>query len=402
MANATYHSITGSEYVQQVSETVEQSTRWFAKKTSDTPRLPFHRSTPYERVTSSLLRRKRLVSVLTIGLASLSGYYYYQKCYLPRLSEDSTENKRRAKRMPNGARYEVVLIIGSPVEPLTRLIALDLEKRGFIVYITLTSEHEVKFVETNRYNDFDYLDMVGTPQDFELALMKFKQRMNERVVPFAGAQPHKLHLTSAIFIPDMAYPVGPVENISSGTWNRVTAKLNLYLNFLAFGLVDIVRASSGKIILVNPVILPALKLPFHSPETITFNAVQDLFTCLHRELSSGNDIQVTQIRLGNMLISNQPISSTKIDNSIQREMLAWDDQTREIYAENFTKVKHTSGPIQGVRGTPLRELYHLVYDLIYDQKRYVLGGVCYCGSGARIYDIIGGLLPHWMIDWWLR
>lgn len=52
--------------------------------------------------------------------------------------------KRRAKRAATGARQEVVVIAGSPSEPITKSISLDLERRGFIVYVICnTIEEEV-------------------------------------------------------------------------------------------------------------------------------------------------------------------------------------------------------------------------------------------------------------------
>lgn len=60
------------------------------------------------------------------------------------IKRSTTRKKRRAKRAGNGARLEIVVIAGSPSEPITKSIALDLERRGFIVYIVCnTIEEEV-------------------------------------------------------------------------------------------------------------------------------------------------------------------------------------------------------------------------------------------------------------------
>ena len=47
--------------------------------------------------------------------------------------------KRRAKRSKNGSKTEVVILAGSPHSPLTKSLSLDLERRGFIVYIPTVS-----------------------------------------------------------------------------------------------------------------------------------------------------------------------------------------------------------------------------------------------------------------------
>ena len=58
------------------------------------------------------------------------------------ISRKSNRKKRRAKKAGNGARIEVVVIAGSPSEPITRSLSLDLERRGFIVYVVCNSVEE--------------------------------------------------------------------------------------------------------------------------------------------------------------------------------------------------------------------------------------------------------------------
>jgi hypothetical protein len=65
------------------------------------------------------------------------------------MTDKRYRKKRRAKKASNGARLEVVVLAGSPSEPITRSISLDLERRGFIVYIVCnTIEEEVIVVES--------------------------------------------------------------------------------------------------------------------------------------------------------------------------------------------------------------------------------------------------------------
>ena len=49
---------------------------------------------------------------------------------------------RRARRAPNGAKTELVVLAGSPHSPLTKSLALDLERKGFLVYIPVGSLEE--------------------------------------------------------------------------------------------------------------------------------------------------------------------------------------------------------------------------------------------------------------------
>lgn len=61
--------------------------------------------------------------------------------------------KRRAKRSTSGARQEVVVIAGSPSEPITRSISLDLERRGFIVYVVCNTIEEEVLVQNEARQD---------------------------------------------------------------------------------------------------------------------------------------------------------------------------------------------------------------------------------------------------------
>ena len=61
--------------------------------------------------------------------------------------------KRRAKRAKNGSKEEVVILAGSPLSPLTKSLSLDLERRGFIVYIPVTSLPEEHLVQSEGRSD---------------------------------------------------------------------------------------------------------------------------------------------------------------------------------------------------------------------------------------------------------
>ena len=67
--------------------------------------------------------------------------------------------KRRAKRAKNGARTEVVVLAGSPHSPLTRAMSLELERRGFIIYIPVNSVTEEQVVQGESRADIRALNL---------------------------------------------------------------------------------------------------------------------------------------------------------------------------------------------------------------------------------------------------
>ena len=67
--------------------------------------------------------------------------------------------KRRVHRAKNGAKTEVVVLVGSLNAPLTRSLAVDLERRGFIVYIPINDLSEEQLVQAMSRVDIRSLNM---------------------------------------------------------------------------------------------------------------------------------------------------------------------------------------------------------------------------------------------------
>ena len=67
--------------------------------------------------------------------------------------------KRRAGRAKNGSRTDIVVLAGSPHSPLTRSLSLDLERRGFIVYIPVSTVSEEQIVRSESRADVRPLHM---------------------------------------------------------------------------------------------------------------------------------------------------------------------------------------------------------------------------------------------------
>lgn len=85
----------------------------------------------YEKVQNWVSRHKVLtgVIVLTTGVVLYRTYK----------STRHARKTRKAKRARSGGRLEVVVVAGSPSLPLTRSLSLDLERKGFIVFVVCNS-----------------------------------------------------------------------------------------------------------------------------------------------------------------------------------------------------------------------------------------------------------------------
>lgn len=91
-----------------------------------------------EQVQGWVSRHKILtgVIVLVCGTVIFKGYQTHR----------SARKLRRAKRARNGGRTEVVVIAGSPTLPLTKSLALDMERRGFIVFVVCNAAEDESLV----------------------------------------------------------------------------------------------------------------------------------------------------------------------------------------------------------------------------------------------------------------
>lgn len=108
----------------------------------------------WERAQDWVSRHKILTGVIVVvcGTVVFKGY---QK-------SKSMRKTRRAKRARNGGRTEVVVIAGSPTLPLTKSLSLDMERRGFIVYIVCDAPEDEKLVQSYGRQDISPLKLDTT------------------------------------------------------------------------------------------------------------------------------------------------------------------------------------------------------------------------------------------------
>jgi hypothetical protein len=99
----------------------------------------------YDRVQNWIWTHKVFCGTTVLGLGVATFYAYRQR--------RSYGKKRRAKRASNGARIEVVVIAGPINEPIVRSLALDLERRGFIVFIVCSDVQEEVMVQNEARSD---------------------------------------------------------------------------------------------------------------------------------------------------------------------------------------------------------------------------------------------------------
>lgn len=346
----------------------------------------------FNRVVNNVNNHKlAYTSVLGIGL----GYTLYQ---VRKRFHDTERVNRRVPKLPNGARTDAVFIFGSFTDHLTRLLIYDLEKRGFTVFCSILDSTDAQYVKSNKVSeDIRFLDF--TKGSVESTVGELNEILKTAVVPFAGARPHYLCLKATIFAPGWHFPVGPVENTSISTWKKLNNRIQMVMEVLTCGLLQIARTQNAKFIQLSNNI-SSLNLPYHAPESIFQNELNNLFTILGRELRQYG-MSVTQINVGNIKTSNQNINSkSRIESLVNSETRAWTSEMRDLYGSDFAKIQFKSNAIRGSggKGTPVKDLFHLIFDTIYAKKSTP---VAFCGKGARFYYWLARILPSSWLGWYL-
>lgn len=339
---STFDSIKGQSYTQSSSHVAKSHGFW-----------------DMNGVRGFYNKNKAFSSIIGVTALMVSGYLLHR--FVSSQISTTSRIKRRADRLPNGARKDVVLIVGSVTEPLTRYIANDLENRGFIVYITSTnSRADLKFFNNESVQDIKSLFVSCEPESIELnaeQIRKFDYLLSSDHIPFQGAEPNKLNLVGIIFVPDLYFPSGKFNMVPGSMWSsHIQDKMLLPLNLLASGLIGIAEKFDSNIIFITPILASSLQLPYHSVENIVSNFAQTLAQNIAQDHEGLN---VTNIKLGS--ISINPNNNKK----------------------NF-----------GIKGIPLKSLHYKIFDLLYNNDN---NNVEYVGTWARSLDKFGSWIPRWLI-----
>lgn len=311
----------------------------------------------------------------------------------------SHNRKRRARRASNGARREVVVIAGPPISPITRSLSLDLERRGFIVYIVCSSMDEEQQVLSESRADvrplhLDVADTMGT----EEAMQRFHTMLTKPHVAFQGASPHNLNLRAVVLAPDLIFPTGPIETIHPELWSDALNAKVLHTIAVTQALLPTICQFKSRVLMLTPSIVASLRPPFHSVETTIVSALEGFLATLRAELGTLS-IDVIQFHLGTFDYSNVG-PKHHLQAKAAPSPHAWPTTTRQMYADNFvnhTRVGQSRGLFsQNSQGSSLRELHNAVFDAVTQKRPRKVWCV---GRGSVTYGLVGDWVPATLVAW---
>lgn len=395
-------------HLERVSNTLREalsSSQWLPESARPRPPPPPPRSfietvTPRSPIYTQIYNWVQKNKILTTAIVIVAGGAAY---YVVR--RKSHRKKRRAKKANNGARLEVVVIAGSPSEPMTRSISMDLERRGFIVYVVCnTIEEEVQVQNESRPDIKPLMIDIVDPASARASIERFTTHLQAPHAAFQGAKPHYLIFRSLILLPSTNYPSSPIATLSPSSFSdllntRLLTPILTLQTFLpllqSLPVAHLTSATRPSVLVLTPNIISSLNPAFHLPESSIVSALNSFAEVLSAELVPLS-IPVTHLQLGTFDFSAFASHNKQLQTipAQRAETLKWDDSARQAYGRNFVAVSTSSNPLVG-KGSSLRELNNAVFDALVRGK----GGVVRVGMGSSVYGFVGRWVPRGLVGW---
>ncbi|CAJ2499682.1 Uu.00g025350.m01.CDS01 [Anthostomella pinea] len=406
--------------VEQAADNVRDSlssTPWLPdyvrpKPPSKPPPVAIVPMTSFERVQDWVVRHKVLSGVIVCAV----GYVTYRTVRKSKLLRKS----RRAKRARNGGRLEVVVIAGSPALPLTKSLSLDMERRGFVVYIVCSTIEDELAVQNLSRSDIKALSIdITDPPSAGASIERFASYLQTPHAAVPRTRPNYLTLTSVILIPSLNYQTSPIATIPpsnfAGLFN--THLLHPILTIQSFlplltSRITPPQSSHGesqpptpttpRVLVFTPSIISSINPPFHAPEATVCSALSAFTEVLTAELRP-LAIPVTHMQLGTFDFAGfTPTTRSGPHNPgllPPAETLQWPEAARHTYGRNYVSQSESAisaGRIRGLRGSSLRELHNAVFDVVDGSEK---SDVVRVGLGAGLYGFVGRWAPRSLVSW---
>ncbi|KAI1001354.1 hypothetical protein K3495_g6847 [Podosphaera aphanis] len=385
---------------------VLQSSPWLPESVKPKPLPPPHKSyipavpsSLYSRLTTWVSKNKITSGVIVLSLGGLAYYVIRSK---------TNQKKRKAKRARDGSRLEVVILAGRPGDPFTRSISLDLERRGYVVYIVCATKEEEEIIRNETRADIKPLMIdIRNPTAARSSIDRFTAYLQSPHTAFPGAKQHRLIMRSLIMIPTTNFPTIPIATLAMGTLSdllnsRFVQPIMTIQYFLPLLQSAAFAQSSSQsdqnsldckpsVLVLTPSIISSIDPAFHLPEASIISALASFTNVLEQELAPLS-IPVTHLQLGTFDLSTYNPHNRQLTIQSQRaETLTWDEATRLNYGRNYT----ISTSRNWGRESNLRLLNSAVLDAMYSRH----GGVMRVGSGSSIYGFVGKWVPRSIISW---
>lgn len=280
----------------------------------------------YQKTATWISKNRTVVAVL-LAFAGTTAILIHRR-------KRAHARKRRARRDRNGKKKEIVVLAGTSLhDPLTRSLALDLGRRDYIVYITVSSPEEDSLVQSENKWDIRplWMDLTSSVPNPGLDIHPNLEPIRQLIKPSSRAsspgsgessQSTSFHHTLAglVLLPgSTGYATGPLATLPPSdlidtintrllspilTVQQFLPLLTLNPNHEAQSITTSTMKHSASIPLPPAIILayPSIPISLHPPhqiaETIITSSLSSLARSIRRELNSSSHITITELKLG--------------------------------------------------------------------------------------------------------
>ena len=387
--------------------------------------------------TTAWVSRNRTALAIVVAFTGTTVYLIHRR-------KRAHARKRRARKLPNGAKKEIVVLACSTFhDALTRSLALDLERRGYVVYVTVSSTEEDSLVQQEAKADLRplWIDLTSTMPNPAIdvhpnleAIRDLLAKSSRSSSPSSssrgktsGSSLGNMTLAGLIVFPGCSgYSEGPLallppsEIVDTLNTRLVSPLLTVqqFLPLLANHSPD--PKSPSAIVIAYPSIPHSLSPPRQIPECLVTSSLSALASSLRREIAAANaNITVSELKLGNFDMGSvstspwarttptqstmHPGSSSALTRSSQSQSDSHWHSSQRAAAQRKT-LTQSRKPL--IRGSSARELHNAVFDALappttfrpfgstyFEWTANKRNNVVFVGTGARVYDLAGKFVP---------
>lgn len=378
--------------------------------------------------TAAWVSKNRTAIAIVVAFTGTSIYLIHRR-------KRAHARKRRARKLPNGAKKEIVVLACSTFhDALTRSLALDLERRGYVVYITVSSTEEDSLVQQEAKADLRplWIDLTSTVPnpavDVHPNLEPIRELLTKSSRP-SSPNPHRsvhgssmgdMTLAGIVVFPGCSgYAEGPlallppsdiVDTINTRLVSPVLT-VQQFLPLLANHSTD--PKSPSSVIIAYPSIPHSLSPPCKIPETLVTSSLSALASSLRREIKAAKaNITVSELKLGNFdmgsVASSRATPTQSVYQAAPQTSTASSALTHWHSSQRAALQRKTLGQRSLIRGSSAREFHNAVFDALAPPQTFKAFGrfewtatrraeVVFVGSGARVYDVVGRIAPNGLV-----
>lgn len=239
------------------------------------------------------------------------------------------------------------------------------------------------------------------PLEVQSTIESFNQLLDTTQVKHASVE---LNFTGIVVVPDITYPAGSVETISSEMWSDALNTEVLGTIIIAQAFLRSLIKFNARFLILTPTIIPSLKPPCHGVESVVAGALEGFTSSLRGELKMAG-VSTCHLKLG--LFDYGSFDGRQQLQRIGRgTVLTWppaDTHARD--GRNFLAQGPSGDDLgmqmdilgrttRGGRGSPLRELNNAVFDALTQQRPWNTWRV---GRGSLLYELFGTFVPSGII-----